>query len=87
MLYTVLPDCDLYKSKLHNGEIAQVTAYFFLLNIRVLTIVCPKSTYSRLIKGTHKNIKNQVIRLTTKQTDTKNTQSYNIEICTNVGIY
>ena len=82
MLHTVLPDCDLYKSKLHNREIAQVIAYFSIKHI--IAIVCPKSTYSRLIKGTHNDIKNQVIRLTTKQTDTKNTQSYNKEICTNV---
>ena len=83
MLYTVLPDCDLYKTKLHNREIhvAQVTAYFFIKHISH----CPKSTYSRLIKGTHNDIKNQVISwLTTKQTDTKSTQSYNKEICTNV---
>ena len=33
MLHTVLPDCDLYKSKLHNKEIAQVTAYFFIKHI------------------------------------------------------
>ena len=29
ILYTLLPDCDLYQSKLHNREIAQVTDYFF----------------------------------------------------------
>ena len=32
-LYTVLPDCDSGKSKLHNTEMAQNSLLFFNLNI------------------------------------------------------